>query len=391
MFGWLLSLRPGGALLSVRPGAGMGLALALVVLVALPGCASRPGPDVLTPALAAAPGAKPYTLMVASTRARDPRPGTLYNGERSGKLDFATVTLTVPPTHKAGDIEWAKQQPGNPATDMVVHEAVYLDTEQQFLADLNAQIAKLPVGGKQAVVFVHGYNTQFSEALFRLTQMVHDSGQPGAPVLFTWASRGRTEDYVYDNNSATAARDSLERTLSLVAQSQAETITIIAHSMGNWLTVETLRQMKIGGKMIAAKRVGNIILAAPDIDVDVFKTQLKRFGKPEKPFIVVVSHDDKALGFSDFLAGNKERLGSYTDDKDLVALGAIVVDMTNVKALDSMNHGKFAQLAEMAPQLRGIIDKQKVAPTGSTASVIELDGVHISGIDDAKMRQLGGN
>ena len=40
---------------------------------------------------------------------------------------------------------------------------------------------------------------------YRLSQMAADSGAPGVPVLFTWASRATTEAYVYDNNSATAA------------------------------------------------------------------------------------------------------------------------------------------------------------------------------------------
>ncbi|MFG1462210.1 alpha/beta hydrolase [Xanthobacter sp. DSM 24535] len=263
---------------------------------------------------------------------------------------------------------------------MVVHAAVYRDTDQDFVRDLNTQLAALPAGHKNVLVFVHGYNTMFSEALYRLTQMDHDSDVPGVPVLFSWASRGKTEDYVYDNNSATAARDNLENTLSLVASSKAEKITIMAHSMGNWVTVEALRQMKIAGKGIPPNRIGNIILAAPDIDVDVFKSQLKRFGKPEKPFIVIVSRDDKALGFSDFLAGGKVRLGNYTNDAELVALGAVVVDMTNVKALDPMNHGKFAQLAELAPALRGQI-AARAATVGDMPSTIELDGIQISGIN----------
>ncbi|MEP9368147.1 alpha/beta hydrolase [Xanthobacter sp. VNH20] len=356
------------------------LALLLAAATLLSACADRPGADVLAPNLTEAPGAKPHTVLVATTRARDPRPGTLFSGERGNGLDFATVTLTVPPAHQPGGIEWPKQAPGNPATDMVVHEAVYRDTDQEFVRDLNAQLALLPAGSRNVLVFVHGYNTMFSEALYRLTQMAHDSDVPGVPVLFSWASRGKTEDYVYDNNSATAARDNLERTLSLVASSKAEKITIMAHSMGNWVTVEALRQMKIGGKGIPPNRIGNVVLAAPDIDVDVFKSQLKRFGKPEKPFIVIISRDDKALGFSDFLAGGKVRLGAYTNDNELVGLGAVVVDMTNVKAMDPMNHGKFAQLVALAPSLRGQL-AARGAEVGNQPTNIELDGIHIYGFN----------
>lgn len=355
-------------------------AMTMALLVA--GCASRPEADALTPALAQAADAKPHTLLVATTRARDPNPGAVFSGERAGgKLDFASLTLTVPPTHKPGDIEWAKQQPGNPKTDMVVREASYRDTDQDFIQSLNAELAKRPVGERKVFVFVHGYNTSFPEAVFRLTQMVHDSEGPGVPVLFTWASRGKVEDYVYDTNSATAARDNLERTLNLIVASQAEEITILAHSMGNWVTMETLRQMKISGHVIPSKRLGKIILASPDIDVDVFKAQLKRYGKPDKPFIVIVSHDDKALGLSDLLAGGKQRLGAYSNDAELASLGVVVVDMTDVKAQDRMNHGKFAQLAQMVPQLKGALAKQAASAGETLKEDLSAEGIKVSGLE----------
>lgn len=358
------------------------VSLAVGSALVLGGCAGRPGPDALAVNVAPEPAAKPVKLLVATTRMRDANPGVLFNGERADNLDFATVTITVPPTHKQGQIEFAKQNPGNPATDMVVREAVYKDSEAQFLQELNAELAKRPKGERDVFIFVHGYNTQFSEAALRLTQMAHDADATAVPVLFTWASRGKTEDYVYDNNSATAARDRLEDLIKIAAKSNADRISILAHSMGNWVTVEALRQMKIDRSLPDSKRFGNIILAAPDIDVDVFKSQLRRFGKPEKPFVVIVSHDDKALKISDLLAGGKQRLGSYTDDKELVSLGAVVVDMTEVKSDgDGLNHGKFAQLAGLRGKLRQSL--QDSVAGGSTPGSLQVEQIQISGITPA--------
>lgn len=320
----------------------------------LAGCAGRPGPEALAAINEPVPGVSEHVILVASSRERDPNPGVFFNGERTTALNFARIDITVPPTHKPGHTEVPRGVP-NPATDMTVREAIYRDTPEQFTADLKAELALRKPGDRKVTIFIHGYNTLFSEALYRFTQMAEDSKQPGVPVLFTWASRGSVTDYVYDNNSATAARDRLEETIRLVLNSGAEKVTILAHSMGNWVTVEALRQIKISGTPIPPEKIENIILAAPDIDVDVFKSQLKRFGKPPKPFIVIVSRDDKALAFSDFIAGDKPRLGAYANDEELVELGAVVVDMTKVKSADEFNHGKFAQLAAMAPQLRGMI------------------------------------
>jgi esterase/lipase superfamily enzyme len=65
--------------------------------------------------------------------------------------------------------------------------------------------------------------------------------------------------------------------------------------MGNWVTTETLRQMKISGDMRNVNKIGVTVLAAPDIDIDVFKSQMRRFGEPQKPLYVALSKDDKAL------------------------------------------------------------------------------------------------
>ncbi|WP_258740353.1 alpha/beta hydrolase [Ancylobacter mangrovi] len=346
-----------------------------VIVVAggvLAGCAGRPGPDALMATEDNVPGTTEHVILVASAREPDPRPGVFYSGERADKLSFARIDMTVPPTHKPGMVEFPKQGAlPNPATDMVVRDAVYRQSGQQFVDDLKGELAKRPKGDKDIFIFVHGYNTLFSEALYRFAQLAEDSKSPAVPVLFTWASRGSTADYVYDSNSATAARDELEKTIRLAFDSGAEQVSILAHSMGNWVTVEALRQIAISGKALPEGKIGNIILASPDIDVDVFKTQLARFRAPHKPFIVVVSRDDKALGLSDFIAGGKPRLGAYTNDEDLVKMGAVVVDMTDVKAQDGFNHGKFTQLAEMAPELRGMV---------AGAAARKKDEVNVAGI-----------
>jgi len=358
------------------------ITITLLVLL-LAGCASRPEVGALLANYQMSAGSKDHTILVATSRARDPRPGTYFGGERSQSVNYATLTVAVPPTHTPGKIEWPSAAPGDPATDFVVRNAAYLDSERDFVKALNSQLAMRPPGRRKVFVFIHGYNTMFAEGLYRFTQIVDDANAPGVPVLFTWASRGHLTDYVYDSNSATAARDELEHTLRLVFASNAEEVNILAHSMGNWVTVEALRQIKISANKPPISKLGAIALAAPDIDIDVFKSEMRRFGKPRKPFFIIVSHDDKALRFSDFIAGGKERLGAYTNDAELTALGAVVIDMTSVKANDPSNHAKFAQLAEIAPELRQVLEGGVATPEQSakgqvtSASVIEGLGAPI--------------
>ena len=332
------------------------LAGAAIALGLLAACASRPETGSLIQVDQPAAGATSHSMLVATTRQRDARPGTYFNGERAAKLDFASIDISVPPSHQPGEIELPASAPGNPAKDFVVRSAAYLDGDSQFTASLNARLARQPAGKRKVLLFIHGYNTLFAEGVYRFAQIDHDAQSPAVPVLFTWASRGNVTEYVYDNNSATSARDDLEHTLRLIFASNADQVDILTHSMGNWVTVEALRQMKISGNLPYAAKFGTLVLAAPDIDIDVFKSQMRRFGKPAKPFFVVLSRDDKALAASAFFAGGKARLGADTDTAELTALGAVVIDLTDVKANDSSNHDKFAQLAQIAPQLRGVLE-----------------------------------
>ena len=363
---------------------------AVFVLAAfLAGCATRPESGFLEPVALSAPGAVSHDILVATTRARDPRPGTLFNGDRADAIDYAALTVSVPPSHAPGEIQWASTPPGNPETDFVVRKETYLDGDKAFVRALNAQLALRPPGKRKVLVFVHGYNTMFAEGLYRFTQVVHDSEAVGVPVLFTWASRGTLTGYVYDNNSATAARDELEHTLRLILASDAEQVNILAHSMGNWVTVEALRQIKIAGGVPSRDKFGHIILASPDIDLDVFKSQMRRLGKPKKPFFIVLSRDDKALALSQFIAGGQSRLGATENLDELTALGAVVIDLSDVQGTDSVNHDKFAQLAEVAPDLIPVLQNGVGATLDSTSQDQQAASSALGGVVALPLSILG--
>ncbi|WP_157019269.1 alpha/beta hydrolase [Mesorhizobium xinjiangense] len=310
--------------------------------LALAACAGRPTEDLLSNHILPAQQsqiADTHRIYVATTRARASRNAELYTGDRASQLSYARVDVSVPAIHKTGEIEYPKLGPRDPAKYFTATSAATYPQEEGIVAELAESIRK---DGGRALVFVHGYNTRFDEAVYRLTQFVQDADYPGAPVLFTWASGGRVVDYIYDRDSSTLARDGLERTLRMVRKAGAKRIDIIAHSMGNWVTLEALRQLAITGDRDLGGRLGDVILASPDVDVDIFKSQMRRYGVPDKPFFVLLSGDDRALNVSGLIAGNRPRLGRYEDAGDIAAYGVTVVNVTNVEAGDMANHTKFA-------------------------------------------------
>lgn len=292
-------------------------------------------------------------ILVATTRARSSESDEFFSGERGRGVDHATVHVSIPPGHIAGALE--RPRYGQPSADqhLVIRNRAYLDSHQVFADAVNAEIAQRENSDRDILLFVHGYNTGFSDSVLRFAQFAHDSGFQGTLVLFTWASRGSPLEYFYDRESATIARDGLEKTLTALAGTKARKVHIMAHSMGNWVAMESLRQLQISGDPTLGGKLGEVVLASPDIDVGVFKAQMQRLGRPEKPYNLLVSKDDRALNLSQRLSGNQPRIGNYADDTEIAQLGIIVYDLTSVKSDDSLRHGKFAQAPEIVQLLGG--------------------------------------
>jgi len=115
-----------------------------------------------------------------------------------------------------------------------------------------------------------------------------------------------------------------------------------------------LRQAAIAGHGDFGGKLSTVILASPDIDVDVFKAEMRTIGKPKYAIILFASSDDKALAFSSLIAGDRPRVGSYTtDSRDIADLGVIFVDLSASASIDSFNHSKYAvAIPEIARKLR---------------------------------------
>lgn len=282
-----------------------------------------------------------HRIFVATTRESAENTGEIYGGGRSGRLDFIDLDVTIPATHQIGRIESPSgRTPRDPAQHFAARDIRLIGEESVFERELRADIAR---NNGRALVFIHGYRTPFDKSVYRAAQIKNDAAYRGTTVLFSWASTGRTVDYLYDSNSASVARDGLEHTLRLIKNAGATRIDIIAHSMGNWILMEALRQFAISGRTDLRDALGDVVLASPDIDVDVFRSQMERIGQPERPFVILLSDDDRALQLSGILAGNRPRVGDYGDSEDLAQLGVIVVNLSGIRVEDRLNHTKFAE------------------------------------------------
>jgi len=351
--------------------------LLIVVLAAfaVSGCISERRHELIAADPMAPPPAEvaaKHEIFVATTRKRADDVRVVFDRQRSDTLGFARVGVTIPKNHEIGRIERAKDgKLGDPAKDFTAVDLTIYETGPAFTA-------AVADAGERVLVFVHGYNTGFDDGIYRLTQIAHDTQYPGTPVLFSWASGAKTRDYVYDKDSSTAARDDLEATLVMLSKSRkVKSIDIIAHSMGNWLAMEALRQLAIAGNRDLGGKLGYVVLASPDIDVDIFKKQMTRYGKPDQPFVVLLSSDDKALRISSFIAGRQQRVGDYSDAAELAALGVTVVDLSATQGGDKLNHAKFADnpvLVQLLGERLRMPESLQATPEQANEQINQLAG-----------------
>jgi esterase/lipase superfamily enzyme len=323
-------------------------AIAVVAALSLTACGRPVG--VMQPIAENVPGTTKVELMVATTRLPDKDPAILFSGERGAGLKVDAVSISIPPeaNRKVGQVQWPSRLPGDPLKNFVTTSVRPLPTEADVHAWLRPHLPK----NKRVLIFVHGFNNTYEDAVYRFAQIVHDSHADVAPVVFTWPSRASIFDYAYDKESTNYSRDALEEMLHRAASDpRVGDITVMAHSMGTWLAVEALRQMAIRDGRVAPK-ITNVILASPDLDVDVFGQQFAALGKDKPHFTLFVSRDDRALSLSRRISGNVDRLGQIDPTaepyrSELEKQGITVLDLTKLKTGDGLNHGKFAESPEV--------------------------------------------
>jgi esterase/lipase superfamily enzyme len=316
---------------------GPSIALAAILSFCCAGCSRLPPGTLLPAAVAETEGTSTVRLLVATSRIRSATDdGSMFGTERADQASYASIGVSIPPdaARKIGQVQWPTSLPGDPRQSFVTVSADHLD-KRSFTAALSAA-AKGRARGK-VLLFVHGFNNRFDEAVYRFAQIVHDSGAPAVPVLFSWPSRGAVSLRAYrdDLESATASRDVVDDLLESIAQSpNVKEVTVLCHSMGCSLTLQALwsRASRIG--KVGAK-IKNVLLVAPDIDVDVFRKKMHEM-QARPRFALFLSQDDGALKLSKSIWGGVTRLGDVDPDQepyrsDFRRQGILVFDLTHLR------------------------------------------------------------
>ncbi len=355
------------------------LGVSLSVSLLLSGCGAGSIGDLTANAgdmfNAQSPGnALNVTMFVASTRKDD------STDSPEGGLRYSMSMISVPPGHTPGNIESPTFGKPNVKKHFVIVGGSPMSGDR-FRNEIATHLSGRVGSNRDILLYVHGFNTSADEARFRLSQIVADGRFGGVPVLFTWPSKSNLFSYVSDKDSATASRDAVAKVMKDLADTPGiGRIHILAHSMGTWLAMEALRENAIGGAPDLNGRLGDVMLAAPDIDLTVFKQQISRLdGRAHVS--IFVSRADRALSMSSRLAGDRQRVGALDptnarDRSELDRLGVKVYDVSSFSG-GFVGHGVYAD----APDVIRTIGAHLAEPRkddASSVAVINADGGRMS-------------
>ncbi len=296
--------------------------------------------------------------------------GRVHTGYGSQRLiasypETGVVTVSVPVTvHRTGFTERPWLTFMESEEDHFVLKKTVKQQKDDFYHQIRSQLSATQ--NNAAFIYVHGYNVSFDDAAIRTAQIAYDLGGVALPVFFSWPSTGKTLPYTVDENNSEWTATQLRTFLAdFATRTEAKRIVILAHSMGSRAVSRALSEL-IKSDMQTAKKFTSVILAAPDMDSQIFEDQIApHFKAAQLPVTIYSSNNDKALVASRF-AHEHPRIGYGLPDV-FVHPPFETVDATGVDT-DWLSHSYYGSSPVLLKDISEIISSNKTATERSLKS-----------------------
>lgn len=273
--------------------------------------------------------------------ANDPRRG--YSDERDTRINYGRAYVDVPLSHDFGSTgsSWFYRLVTLTDNRLKLRQLEASDSKR-FFRDMKSKLASREHGKKDALVYVHGYRTSFEDAVIRAAQMGFDLKVNGVTALFSWPSQGSLFSYVPDEASVAASEPFLEEfLLRVMRESGAEKVHVIAHSMGNRALLQAMERVANISLAQMPGKFGQIILAAPDVDKDIFENLAQVYPTISDRTTLYISSKDLAVKASE-LVHDYPRAGFFPPVTRVPGIDTIIVSNIDMSVL---GHGYFAEAA----------------------------------------------
>ncbi len=308
---------------------------------------------------------------------------TWYAADPSDELRLGVCQVSIPPVHRTGVVERPSvlrfQFRENPTQHVVIHEVREVDQER-FFAELRDD-ARQRGGG--VLVFIHGYNVRFDDAIMRTAQLAYDLDYSGTPVTFSWPSCGDWYKYQVDRRNIELSVPMIRRFLEdLARRSGARSIDVIAHSMGNVGLTQALVELSD----TQPTPINNVVLAAPDIDAEVFETRIApRLAGKARRFTLYTSNSDLALRASRYFNAGP-RLGEALRPQPQYP-GIEVIDATGFDT-SLLGHSYYGSHAGILRDLYGLLRGEPIQQRSDVRVARTGDGTYRYIVRDASQASV---
>jgi esterase/lipase superfamily enzyme len=233
---------------------------------------------------------------------------------------------------------------------------------------------KMVLHSRDTIVFVHGYNVSFKDALTSAARLKRNfstaEGGPGVNVVvFSWPSDGSMMPYIAygnDRQDAAASGPAFARGLLKLAdflrgstpeEACNHQLHLVAHSMGNYVLRHTVQEYVKQSSGRPVRLFDQVFLMAADEDDDAFEHgyKLKSLPRLAKRVNVYFNNNDRAMAVSDKTKGNPDRLGDDGPRVPRSIPGKVsLVDVTPV--VDGLvQHSYFLDTPEVVRDMRQVL------------------------------------
>lgn len=263
-----------------------------------------------------------------------------YGTERDRKLNYGTCLVRVPKDHRPkGSLAssfWWRLWTGIDDTATLETDSISPLSDTRFWEQARQEISQAPEAERDVLVFVHGYRVTFEEAAVRAAQISADINFPGLTAFFSWPSQGTLIGYTADETTIEVTEPYLtDFLIQILEQSRARRIHLIAHSMGNRGVLQVMEKViqQVRGEHPAA--FGQMFLAAPDVDVDVFRNHCGVYQDAASQTTLYASPRDWAVWLSTFIH-HGDRVGYHPPINVFSGIDTVRVDKVD---MDVIGHG----------------------------------------------------
>ena len=278
-----------------------------------------------------------------------------YTGEPDRNNHFGVCEVSIPEVHVPGEMESPSLEfLADPSKHIILQKVTELG-EKEFFITINRN-----AGNKEILIFIHGYNVSFKSAARRTAQLAYDLKFDGVPLFFSWPSNANLLKYANDAENIQKSIPAISSFITdVVDRFKPDRIHIIAHSMGTYGLTQALA--KLSDSYLNKRKTpifNQLILAAPDIDADVFQKEIApKITKLAKRVSLYSSSKDVAMTVSRYF--NKRRRAGDSDPEILTPKG---IDATDVSRVDTslVGHSYYGSNNSIISDIKMVLSRKSL-------------------------------